>query len=304
MTGTVITVVGEALVDLMDGVAYPGGGPANIALGLSRLGASPVLLTHLADDRYGALVREHLTGNGVRVVPSGPPGVPTSTAAARLDAAGTPTFEFDMEWRVSGLELAAGSRALHVGSIGLALEPGATEVRRLVERVAGTVLVSYDPNVRPAITPDLAAEAGRVDRIAAMADVIKLSSDDLTLLYGDADPVVVARRWLYPAGRTRLVVVTLGAAGALAVTPRDQVRVPGFRVALVDTVGAGDTFEAGLLTGLDAAGALSPDAVAALDAAALPGILRTAAGAAALACTRAGADPPTAAELADFLNIA
>jgi len=296
-----VTVVGEALVDLMDGVAYPGGGPANIALGLARLGLAPTLLTQLGDDAYGALVREHLTADGVRVVSAGPPGEPTGTAAAVVGADGAASYEFAMSWRVRDLALAEGSAALHVGSLGLALEPGAATVLELVERTAGRALVSYDPNVRPTLTPDLAAMARRVDRVAALADLVKLSADDLAVLYGDASAEDVAGRWLYPAGRARLVVVTLGGSGALAVTPSGPTRVPGIPVELVDTVGAGDTFQAALLAALAAESALSPAGLAALPPAALDRVLSTATAAAAFACTRPGADPPTRDELSRFL---
>lgn len=308
--GATLTVVGEALVDLVTGpgrdepAAYPGGSSANVALGLARLGHHPVLITQLGADRYGRLVREHLDRDGVRVVDAGPDGAPTSTATAVLDAAGVAAYEFDLTWRVADLATAAGSRALHVGSLGLTLEPGAGAVLDLARRVsaAGEQLVSYDPNLRPALIADMGVTAARVDEVAGLADVVKLSLEDLELLTGDHDPEKGASRWLHPGGRTQLVVVTLGADGACAATRHRTARVRPFDVPTADTVGAGDTFTAGLLAALAGADGLSPATLPGVLAGdRLDAVLETAAAAAALTCSRPGADPPTAAELADFL---
>lgn len=306
-----VTVAGEALVDLVERpgqppVAYPGGGPANVAVGLGRLGLAPVLVTALGDDAHGDLVRAHLADSGVRVLPAGRPGEPTSTATARLDEHGAASYEFDLTWTVRDLALADDSRALYVGSLGLALDPGAGAVLDLVDRVsaAGEVAVCFDPNIRPSLTPDRVTMADRVERVAAASDLVKLSLDDLRLLFGDAEPAAVARRWL--AGRTSLVVVTLGSDGALAVTADAATRFPPYPVDTADTVGAGDTFMAGLIAALADLDGMRPAALAA--AVAVPDtlrrVLRQAAGAAAVTCSRPGADPPSRAELDAFLAAA
>lgn len=307
-----VTVVGEALVDLVLGPdddeprAHPGGGPANIAVGLARLGHPTALLTSLGDDDHGRLVREHLTGNGVDVVDVGAPGSPTSTALARLDARGVATYEFDLAWDVRDLSVADGSAALHVGSLGLALEPGDTAVLELTRRTsaAGDVLVSYDPNARPSLTPDRTAAARRVLDVAALAHLVKCSDEDLEFLFPGTVPEDFAER-LLGLGSARLVVVTLGADGVFVATAGGSLRLPPYVVDVVDTVGAGDSFMSGLLDGLARAGALSPAAFAELTSDG-PGqvepLARRAAAVAAITCSRAGANPPRPEEVEEFLR--
>lgn len=307
-----VTVVGEALVDLVLGPdddvprAHPGGGPANIAVGLARLGHQSTLLTSLGDDDHGRLVREHLTGNGVDVVDVGAPGSPTSTALARLDARGVATYEFDLAWDVRDLAVADGSAALHVGSLGLALEPGDTAVLELTRRTsgAGDVLVSYDPNARPSLTPDRTAAAQRVLEVAALAHLVKCSDEDLEFLFPGTAPEDFADR-LLGLGAVRLVVVTLGGDGVFVATAGGSLRLPPYAVDVVDTVGAGDSFMSGLLDGLARAGALSPAAFAELtDDGPEPvePLARRAAAVAAITCSRAGANPPRPEEVEEFLR--
>lgn len=307
------TVVGEALVDVIvaagspEPVHHPGGSAANVAVALSRLGQRAALVTQLGADRYGDLLRGHLAGNGVRLLPAGPASAPTSRAVARLDAAGAASYQFELSWDVSGLRLAEGSAGLHVGSLGTVLAPGDEQVRGLAEDVSrrGGAVVSYDPNVRPSVTPDRRQAAAEAGRLAALAHVVKLSDEDLGWLYPGTSPRELAGRWLGQAARvTRLLVVTLGERGAFVATRSGCWQAPAVPVAVADTVGAGDAFTAGLLAGLAGAGLLSPDALgrcAAADLAALRRITGQAMAAAALTCSRPGADPPTAAELRSFL---
>ncbi|MGN6333336.1 MAG: carbohydrate kinase family protein [Motilibacteraceae bacterium] len=307
-----VTVVGEALVDLVLGPedveprAHPGGGPANIAVGLARLGHQAVLLTCLGDDDHGRLVREHLVDNGVDVVDVGAPGSPTSTALARLDGRGVAAYEFDLVWDVRDLSVAQGSAALHVGSLGLALEPGDTAVLELTRATsaAGEVLVSYDPNARPSLTPDRSAAAQRVLDVAALAHLVKCSDEDLEFLFPGTAPEDFAER-LLGLGSARLVVVTLGADGVFLATAGGSLRVPPYAVDVVDTVGAGDSFMSGLLDGLARSGALSPGAFAELTAdgpARVEPLARRAAAVAAITCSRAGANPPRPDEVDEFLR--
>jgi fructokinase len=309
MVSEVFTVVGEALVDLIATgdlsapTVHPGGSPANVALGLARLGHCPVLLTQLGPDPHGRLIRDHLESDGVEVVNAGPATATTSSAATMIDAAGVASYRFDLSWQVRELTTAAGSKALHVGSLGLTLSPGADAVLDLVRRVhdGGHQIISYDPNLRRHLVTDRASTIRRVDEVAAISDIVKLSDEDLALIADRAEPEWAASRWLHGTGRTQLVVVTRGVSGAWAATRQQVVRVATIAVPTVDTVGAGDAFMAGLLAALTTAGGLSPTTlpdVLADDR--LTEVLNSAATAAALTCTRPGADPPTALELRAF----
>jgi len=307
-----ITVVGESLVDVVarqghdELTVHPGGSPANVAVALSRLGQRTALVTQIGADSYGALIRTHLESNGVGVILAGPVGQPTSRALATLDAHGAASYEFDLSWDVRGLRLAEGSVALHIGSLGVVLAPGGEQVLRLAESAChgGDVITSYDPNARPSVTPDRRSVAAVAERAAACAHIVKMSDEDLAFLFPGTSPARLAERWLGGGRPTQLLVVTQGRDGATVVTRSARFAVPAVPVVVVDTVGAGDTFTAALLAGLAQAGVLSPGVLAAR-VAGEPGLLRGLVGqalaAAALTCTRPGADPPTAGELRRFL---
>lgn len=301
-----ITVVGEALVDLIEGPpgtpeAHPGGSPANVAVALARLGTDAALLTQVGDDAYGRLVLGHLRANGVRLAAGCLlDAAPTGTARTVLRPDGQAGYTFDVAWRGFGAEASTvDSRCVHTGSIATFLEPGAAHVAALLRAARGTATVSYDPNCRPALMGDPAAARRGVERLAGLSDVVKVSQEDLAWLYPGRRHDDVGRDWL--ALGARLVVVTLGADGAWGGTGRVAVTVPPVPVTVVDTVGAGDAFTAGLLHACDAAGLLGAaarDRLAAVDAGALAGLLGFAARVAGLTCARRGADPPTLADLA------
>jgi fructokinase len=307
-----ITVVGESLVDVVarkghdELTVHPGGSPANVAVALSRLGQRTALVTQIGADSYGALIRTHVESNGVDVILAGPVGQPTSRALATLDAHGGASYEFDLSWDVRGLRLAEESIALHIGSLGVVLAPGGEQVLRLAESACreGDVVTSYDPNARPSVTPDRRAVAAVVERAAACAHIVKMSDEDLAFLFPGTSPARLAERWLGADRPTQLLVVTKGRDGATVVTRSARFAVPAVPVVVVDTVGAGDTFTAALLAGLADASVLSREVLAAR-VAREPGLLRDIVGqalaAAALTCTRPGADPPTAGELRSFL---
>jgi fructokinase len=307
-----ITVVGESLVDVVaregngEPTVHPGGSPANVAVALSRLGQRAALVTQIGADEYGALIRAHLERNSVDVILAGPASQPTSRALATLDAHGAATYEFDLSWDVRRLRLAEGSAAVHIGSLGALLTPGGEQVLRLAESVCrrGDVVTSYDPNVRPSVTPDRRPVAATVERAAASAHVVKMSDEDLAFLFPGTTPAQLAARLTGGGRPTQLLVVTKGRDGAEAVTRRARWSVPAIPVVVVDTVGAGDTFTAALLAGLAGSGLLSPAALAtgvAQEQDVLRAIVGQALAAAALTCTRPGADPPTAGELRRFL---
>jgi len=298
-----VLVVGEALVDVVvrpDGgrAEHPGGSPANVALGLARLDRPTRLLTRIGRDARGEAVRSHLEGSGVRLAPGSVVPGPTSTAVATLDAAGAAVYDFTLDWDLPADVDLGDAVALHTGSIAAFLPPGGDAVVRLLERAAGRVTVSYDPNARPRLMGDAGAARRRVERIVALCDVVKVSDEDLAWLAPGADPGDVARAWL--ALGPALVAVTRGGEGSFAVTAAGRVDVPAPSVTVIDTVGAGDSFTAGLLDHLAGAGLLGAERRGALRQAG-PDVVRAmlahAARIAAITCSRAGANPPTRAEL-------
>jgi fructokinase len=300
-------VIGEALVDLVGQrgertfVAHPGGSPANVALGLARLGAPVTLTTRLGHDTFGQMITEHLSASGV-IVDAGPePRQPTSLAIATL-AGGAASYDFRITWDVSALPpLGVGVRCLHTGSLATALPPGDAALLDLMrrERERGRVTISYDPNVRPALLGDAERARPGVEALVALSDVVKVSDEDLRWLYPDERDEDVARRW-FSLGGPALVVVTRGGEGTFAVCKGAETTRPAVPIDLVDTVGAGDSFSAGMLDGLrraDLLGGPRRSALADLDEATLFEILDEAGLIAAITCSRPGADPPSRAEV-------
>jgi fructokinase len=301
-----VLVVGEALVDIVrrqDGTSdeHPGGSPANVALGLGRLGRRVSLLSRLGGDARGERVRGHLAASGVSLVTGTVTSGATSTATAVLDDRGAASYEFVLDWQLPAVAALPDARALHTGSIAAFLPPGGDEVLDLVRRSAGRVTISYDPNARPRLMGERADAGRRVEQFVAAADVVKVSDEDLAWLEPGRDPADVAAAWL--ALGPALVVVTRGGEGALGICADGPVEVPAPPVDVVDTVGAGDAFTSGLLDALATAGLLGAERSAALRAltrAQLAAAAAHAARVAAVTCSRPGADPPTRAELAAF----
>jgi fructokinase len=302
-----IVVCGEAVVDLVQAgprtwTSHPGGSPTNVAVGLARLGVPTAMLARLSGDAFGAMLRGHLRDAGVDLGLVVDAPQPSTLAAVSLDEAGVASYGFWTEGTADGqwteAELAAplpsGVAALHTGSMALELLPGAPRLVALLERLHGTLLLSYDPNVRLARAGDHARGLAAVERVVALADVVKVSSEDLAWLLPGLPVPEVLERWraLGPA----LVVATDGGEGATALGAAGLLHAPAEPVAVVDTVGAGDAFSAGLLAGLDDAGLLDRAALAAAGEDALRGALELAARVAGITCGRPGADPPTRAE--------
>jgi fructokinase len=299
-------VIGEALVDLVGQrgsrtlVAHPGGSPANVALGLARLGDPVTLMTRLGKDAFGEMISTHLQSSGVRVDAGRDDGAKTSLAVASL-AAGVATYDFRIEWDIGTLApLPVETRCLHTGSLATVLEPGRADVEDLMarEHQRGRVTISYDPNVRPALlgTPERARPG--IEHLVTLSDVVKVSDEDLHWLYPGRPDEEVARDWL--ARGPVLVIVTRGGQGVYAVTAGLDVRRPATPVDLVDTVGAGDSFTSGLLDGLrraDLIGSERREKLSAVDESSLVSILDDASLVAAITCSRPGANPPTRAEV-------
>jgi fructokinase len=309
----VVAVAGEALVDFVPagepGVfrAAPGGSPANVAVGLARLEVPTRLLARIADDLLGHRIRAHLDGNGVDLSFAVRAAEPTSLAIVAVGPDGVVEYDFrvegtaDWQWRDHELAGALDGQvvALHAGSLALTMPPGADALQRLLAQARQAMTVTYDPNCRPLLMGSPDAVRGRVENLVALADVVKASADDLAWLLPDRPPEQVAEAWL--ARGPSMVVITLGPAGLVAATRQAGVlRRPGRAVEVVDTVGAGDACMAALLAGLhrrDLLGGPRRPALQALDAATLTELADEAVLAAAITCTRPGADPPTADEL-------
>lgn len=257
--GSHLLVVGEALVDIVrtadapaDGsqdVEHVGGSPLNVAMGLSALDHDVELVTCVGDDARGERIRAHLAGRGVRVT-SPDTTHPTSTALAELDAQGAAQYTFDLHWQISDEPLAPEVSHVHTGSIAAVIQPGGDQVLALVQDARAQATTSYDPNVRPSIMGDLGAVRERVERFVAASDVVKASEDDLELLYAGEPVDAVLSRWVELGAL--LTVVTRGADGVTyrVSSTTDTGAAPTRALTVVDTVGAGDSFMAGLLSGL------------------------------------------------------
>ncbi|MFF8639342.1 carbohydrate kinase [Streptomyces sp. NPDC015345] len=304
-----IVVAGEALIDLVPQEAEGGaaarlpalvprlgGGPYNSAVALGRLGSPVAFCSRVSRDAFGEALLDGLRAAGVDVsyVQRGPE--PTTLAVASVGADGSAGYAFYVEGTADRLfsapgQLPDGVRAMSFGTCSLVLEPGASAYEELLRRAAARgVFTVLDPNVRAGLIPDADAYRARFTSWLPSVTLLKLSQDDAHWLGG------TPREWL-TAGPSA-VVVTHGGEG-LSLYTRDgtEVRVPGEPVDVVDTIGAGDTVNAALLHGLAARDALSAEALAALDEDGWTAVLRFAARAAAITCSRAGAEPPYAAEL-------
>ncbi|GEN79653.1 carbohydrate kinase family protein [Actinotalea fermentans] len=303
-----VLVIGEALVDVVharDGAVteHVGGSPANVALGLGRLGRGVDLLTWLGRDDRGHRITEHLAASGAALVPGSDGAGRTSVATARLSDDGSATYDFDLTWRIPETWASPPGPpiAVHTGSIAAVLEPGAGDVARILAAHRASATITYDPNLRPSLMPPPEQTRPVVERVVALADVVKVSDEDLAWLAPD-DPLGLAQEWV-TAGPA-LVVVTRGGQGAVAWSATGvRMEVPAPPVSVADTVGAGDSFMAGLVDGLWGAGLLGPDARSALraiDEATLRSVLERCAVIAAITVSRPGANPPTAAEVAAY----
>lgn len=285
-----VVVIGEALVDIIvrpgrGDTEYPGGSPANVALGLGRLERSVRLLTALGDDDRGRRIRSWLADSAVEVEAHALDR--TATARATLGSDGSAQYDFDLVWDIASLSIDADPKVVHIGSLSALREPGAGRVRALVDRLGEDTVVTYDPNVRPSLIPPREESRERVEEWVRRSTLVKVSDEDLAWLYPAAPARDVAERW---AGLgPELIVLTRGGDGIEVFSPDGRVReYPSPQVEVSDTVGAGDSLMAGLV---EATLTVSPgdwdlDAVAERS-------LRIA----AITVSRPGADPPWNSEL-------
>lgn len=303
-----ILSAGESLIDFLptpDGDFRPvvGGSPLNVSVAAARLGAPAAFFGAVSTDFFGDRILARLAADAVEtrhIVRS-----PAPTPLAFVDLAETePRYAFYLDGTAApGLTVADLPESLpdaihcvQFGSLSLAVEPGATALATLLERESRRRVIALDPNVRPDLMGPAAAYRDRLEGLLPHVDIVKVSAADLAWLYPNTAPDTVAARW-----RDRgplLVVITDGSRGAAAWGPFGHVVAPPVRVALADTVGAGDTFHGALLTGLHDRGRLQRAALKTLPADQLQAILGFANRAAAVTCSRVGNDPPTRDDLA------
>jgi fructokinase len=305
-----ILVAGEALVDLVVTdraiLPSPGGGPYNTARALGRLGASVGFLGRLSQDHFGSMLTKVLAESGVSLDYTSRGPEPSALAIAHRSADGEADYSFYLGGTTFGYAsfptLGADVRALYVGSLALALEPSASALEALVERERHNRIVVIDPNVRPAAIPEHVGYRARFDRCCRAAHIVKLSASDASWLMPGMGHEDVATRLLDLGAE--LVVVTLGADGAIAGTHRARARVRAQRIDVADTIGAGDAFGAGLLVALEERSAFVRGGLAVLGDSDLESVLRYASAVAALTCARFGAETPTHSEVAALLDAA
>jgi fructokinase len=288
-----VVVVGEALVDIVvspQGTAeHPGGSPANVAYGLGRLGAGTALLTSVGDDHHAAAIEKHLLSAGVHLLYGSKGRGATATATAVLASDGSAHYDFDIRWDLPRVAPVTLPKVLHTGSIATFLAPGAAVVRELLEQSHQRCVVTYDPNIRPALLGSQSEAKSIFEELVPFTEVVKLSDEDALWLYPRLSLDAISQRILgLGAG---LVAITTGAEGSMLTTRGARVVVPPVRSSVVDTIGAGDSYMSALIYGLLMHGAdgLAPSVLESLG--------RMASKAAAITVSRAGANPPTAEEL-------
>lgn len=303
-----ILACGEALIDMLprktaageDAFApYAGGAVFNTAVALGRLGAPAGFFSGLSSDLFGDMLRRQLAESRVDTGPAHLSARPTTLAFVRL-VDGQASYAFYDENTAGRMLTEAdlpqvAAEALFFGGISLVGEPCGTAYEALMLREAPSRVTMIDPNIRPGFVTDAAAYRARIARMAAAADIVKLSDEDLHWLMGDGDAPDLARDLI--ARGAKLVCITQGAKGATGYTAAHEVFVPAVPVAVADTVGAGDTFNAGVLASLHRAGALTKARIAALDRDEIAQALGLGVRAAAITVSRAGANPPWDHEL-------
>lgn len=288
-----VVVIGEALIDVVASsqgtVEHPGGSPANVAYGLGRLGISTALLTSIGDDERGFAIERHLGRAGVALLPGSKHQGRTASATATLAADGSARYEFDISWELQPVPPAYLPKVIHTGSIATFLAPGAAAVRSLLEQAHRECVITYDPNIRPALLGSHAEATALFEELVPLTDVVKLSDEDAQWLYPRKRLEEAAARILQLGAG--LAVITMGSEGSLLATPTTQLNVPSIPSVVADTIGAGDSYMAALIYGLLSRG------VDGLSSEVLENLGRTASKAAAITVRRAGANPPTIEEL-------
>jgi fructokinase len=312
--GAAITVIGEALIDLVPGdqpqtyLAVPGGSPYNVAVGVARLGHRTTLMARLGGRGFGRLLRRRAEAEGINLDASPCATEPATLAVVSLNTGAQASYDFylegtaDWQWTAEEIGRAPEDTAvLHFGSIASWTSPGDARILELAGQMRGRgdVLVSYDPNIRAQLLADHGQGHGQrvVERAVRLAHLAKTSTEDIAWLYPDQTADEVARHWLTLGAD--VVVITGGADGADAFTSGgESVHRPARDVTVVDTVGAGDSFTAGLIGSLIRRNRCAPAELARCPAHQLAAAMDDAILVASLNVQRRGNDPPTLADLA------
>ncbi len=305
-----IVCCGEALIDMLprtsaEGVAvyqpFNGGSIFNTAIALGRLGIKTGFFTGLSTDFFGDSLKAGLEASHVSLKYVKVWDRPSTLAFVKLDNGHARYSFFDdnsagrMLTKKDLPKLAADVKALHFGSISLIPEPGASTLEALMKRECKKRVICFDPNIRPTVIKNRKAYLARVNRMIALSDIVKISDEDVKWMTGKDDFAATARKWLKIGAE--VVVITKGGEGAEAFTRKINVKIVSPKVTVVDTVGAGDTFTAGVLASLSKAGKLTKAAMTDLDETTLRDAMSFAARAAAVTVSREGANPPWAHEL-------
>jgi fructokinase len=307
----VIVIGGEALVDLVDDDgsrrAVAGGGPFNTAIAFGRLDVPVGFLGAISRDDYGHMLAEQLTVAGVDTSLVRWSNAPTPRALVHRRRDGKNEYGFDLpgtslvDLTPEQLPLLPDDAwAIHVGTLALAVDPPAAAYEALVDREAGRRRIILDPNVRPAVFGDVETYRRRFERLSELADLVKLSEDDAAWIYPGLSAREVLK--LILGFGPRVVSVTRGEHGAIAASSEAFVDIPGLPVAVVDTVGAGDSFGAALIAALIDEGAFGVEATRPPDTSVLARAVSYAVAASAITCMRTGATPPSRAEIASQLR--
>ena len=296
-----IWVCGEALIDLIprgeQKVAIVGGGPANTAKALARLGFDSYFIDGISTDSFGGMIKDQLLHDGVNLKYAHYSDKQTCTADVSLDKAGvasyvftidgTATFDFTNDWLPDPAQIKP--VVLQIGTLATIVQPAADVLLEWAKRVAKVAPIVFDPNVRSSVLPDRPKYQEAIAKWAAISEVIKVSEDDLAWLYPEQDQIAIAEEWI--KGGSTLVIITKGSYGIIGVTKDDVVSVPGVKIEVVDTVGAGDTVGAIVVEAIVERG------LKVITGDVLREVLVRATKAAAITCSRAGANPPTRAEI-------
>ena len=297
-----IWVCGEVLIDILPTGPVVGGGPANTAKALARLGYEVDFIDGISTDAYGVSAKKELSRDGVGLGLSLTSDKPTCTATVTLDSQGsasyeflidgTATFDFNSSWLPDPERLKPS--VLHIGTLVTIIEPGASVLFDWAVKVGEFAPIVFDPNIRPSVMADRAKYAAAVEKWVSISSVVTVSDDDIKWLYPDDSLDVVAHRWIESG--VSCVVITRGAHGLIGFTASGMEEVDGVKVDVVDTVGAGDTVGAIVVEGI------IKHSVHGLQGQVLNALLHKAAMAAGITCSRAGAQPPRAHELVDAME--
>jgi fructokinase len=297
-----IWVCGEVLIDILPTGPVVGGGPANTAKALARLGYDVDFIDGISSDAFGVSARKELRQDGVGLDLTLSSDKPTCTATITLDSNGsasyeflidgTATFDFNSSWLPDPSRLKPS--VLHIGTLVTVIQPGADVLFDWAVQVGEFAPIVFDPNIRPSVLGDRAQYVQSVEKWVSISSVVKVSDDDIKWLYPEQSLDEVAHRWI--AGGVSCVVITRGAHGLIGFTEHGMEEVNGAKVAVIDTVGAGDTVGAIVVEGI------IKHSVHGLEGHVLNEVLHKAAIAAGITCSRAGAQPPRTHELLEAME--